>query len=71
MDNIIERIGSGDAFIAGFIFGCLNGWDNQKKIDFATASAVLKHSVEGDVNRASSQEVLELMNGATGGWIKR
>ena len=71
MDNIIERIGSGDAFIAGYIYGQLAGWNDQQKIDYSTASAVMKHSVEGDINRVSSKEILELMGGNTGGWIKR
>ncbi len=71
MDNIIERIGSGDAFIAGYIYGRLEGWDNRKNIEYATASAVMKHSVEGDINRVSSKEILDLMDGNTGGWIKR
>ena len=71
MDNIVERIGSGDAFMAGFIFAFLKGWDDQQKIDFATASAVMKHSVEGDVSLVSSQEILDLVNGYTGGRIKR
>ncbi len=71
MDNIVERIGSGDAFIAGYIYGHLKGWDDLQKIEYATASAVMKHSVEGDINRVSSREIMELMEGNTGGWIKR
>jgi 2-dehydro-3-deoxygluconokinase len=71
MDNIIERIGSGDAFIAGFIYGHLKGWNDQQKIDYATAAAVMKHSVEGDINRASASEIMDLISGSTGGWIKR
>jgi 2-dehydro-3-deoxygluconokinase len=71
MDNIVERIGSGDAFIAGYIYGCLQQWEQYKTLEYATASAVMKHSVEGDVNRASSQEIIDLMNGDMGGWIKR
>jgi 2-dehydro-3-deoxygluconokinase len=71
MDNIIERIGSGDAFIAGYIYGHLKGWNDRQKIDFATASAVMKHSVEGDINRVSAREILDLVEGNTGGWIKR
>jgi 2-dehydro-3-deoxygluconokinase len=71
MDNIVERIGSGDAFIAGFIYGCLQEWDDQQKLDYATASAVMKHSVEGDVNLVSAPEILDLLKGFTGGRIKR
>ena len=71
MDNIVERIGSGDAFIAGYIYGRLQKWEKDKTLEYATASAVMKHSVEGDVNRVSSQEIIDLMNGNMGGWIKR
>ena len=71
MDNIVERIGSGDAFIAGYIYGSLKGWDEQRKIEYATASAVMKHSVEGDINLVSSAEIVDLMEGNTGAYIKR
>lgn len=71
IENIIDRIGSGDAFISGFIFASLSGYEDQDKIDFAAASAVLKHSVEGDYNLVSEAEVWGLMEGNTGGRVKR
>ncbi len=71
IDNIIDRIGSGDAFISGFIFAALSNYNDQDKIDFAAASAVLKHSVEGDYNLVSEDEVWGLMEGNTGGRVKR
>jgi 2-dehydro-3-deoxygluconokinase len=71
IDNIIDRIGSGDAFISGFIFASLSGYNDPDKINFAAASAVLKHSVEGDYNLVSEDEVWGLMEGNTGGRVKR
>lgn len=71
MEQIIERIGSGDTFMAGFIYAVLMGWSDQRKIDFATAAAVLKHSYEGDIMLGSVEEVLQVMDGDTGGRIKR
>jgi 2-dehydro-3-deoxygluconokinase len=71
LDNIIERIGSGDAFIAGFIYGFFEKWSDQQKLDFAVASAVLKHSIEGDINLVSIDEVMGVMQGKSGGQIKR
>lgn len=71
LDNIIERIGSGDAFIAGFIYGSFEKWSDQQKLDFAVASAVIKHSIEGDINIVSIDEVVGVMQGKNGGRIKR
>jgi 2-dehydro-3-deoxygluconokinase len=71
MEQIVERIGSGDAFMAGFIYAALHGWSDQHKIDFATASAVLKHSYEGDIMLGSVEQVLQVINGDTGGRIVR
>jgi 2-dehydro-3-deoxygluconokinase len=71
MEQIVERIGSGDTFMAGFIYAVLQGWSDQQKIDFATAAAVLKHSYEGDIMLGSVEEVLQVMEGDTGGRIRR
>ena len=43
VDNIVDRIGSGDSFISGFIYGYFNGYSDQDKIEYAAAAAVLKH----------------------------
>lgn len=71
MEQIVERIGSGDTFMAGFIYAALQGWSDQQKIDFATAGAVLKHSYEGDIMLGSVEQVLQVMEGDTGGRIIR
>jgi 2-dehydro-3-deoxygluconokinase len=71
LDPIIERIGSGDAFLAGYVYASLQQWPDQRKIEFATAAAAFKHSLEGDILYASTQEIEELAAGNGGGQIKR
>lgn len=68
---IIDRIGGGDAFMAGFIWAQLQYQDDQKSIDFGVAASVLKHSIEGDVNLATVAEVETLVNGDTSGRLLR
>jgi 2-dehydro-3-deoxygluconokinase len=55
--GIVDRIGSGDAFAAGVLHGLIGNFDPQKIIDFATAAAVLKHSIPGDFNLAGAADV--------------
>jgi 2-dehydro-3-deoxygluconokinase len=55
--NIIERIGSGDAFMGGLIYSVLNGADDQDTIDFAVAAGVLKHSIPGEFTIVSKHEI--------------
>lgn len=69
--NIVDRIGGGDAFMAGYIYGVINQFDTQKALNFAVAASVLKHTIEGDINLAKAEEVMDIMNGDTGGRIKR
>jgi 2-dehydro-3-deoxygluconokinase len=69
--HIVDRIGSGDAFAAGLIYGLLNGYDPQKNVDFAAAASCLKHSIEGDFNLVSVAEVESLMNNNFTGRIQR
>ncbi|MBN2072484.1 MAG: sugar kinase [Actinobacteria bacterium] len=69
--DIIDRIGGGDAFSAGLIYG-LNAYGNtQKALDFAVAASCLKHSIPGDFNRVSVEEVEKLMGGEASGRILR
>lgn len=65
--DIIDRIGGGDAFAGGLIHALANGWDEQKSIEFAAASDVMKHTIEGDFNYAAEAEVIALAEGAGGG----
>lgn len=65
--DIVDRIGGGDAFMAGLIFGLINyDQDSQKTIEYATAASVLKHTIHGDFNLVIEQEVQQLMGGNSG-----
>jgi 2-dehydro-3-deoxygluconokinase len=57
IDGIAERIGAGDAFMAGLIYGLHQNQPLQQVIEFATAAGVMKHSIVGDMNVASKEEV--------------
>lgn len=70
--HIVDRIGGGDAFCAGFIYGLRTyGSDLQKSLDFAVSASCLKHSVFGDFNIVTVDEVEKLMKGETSGRISR
>lgn len=63
--DIVERIGSGDAFAAGVLHGTLSDFDPQRTVEFAAAAACLKHSVTGDFSVAGSGDVEALVRGET------
>ncbi len=69
--HIIDRVGTGDAYAAGLIYGLLTYEDDVQALKFATAACALKHTVEGDANIVSLGDVLNLMEGDTSGRIKR
>jgi 2-dehydro-3-deoxygluconokinase len=60
--GIVDRIGAGDAFAAGVLHGLIAGFDPQKTIDFATAAAVLKHSIPGDFQLGSVADVERVLS---------
>lgn len=69
--DIVDRVGGGDSFAAGLIYG-LNHYDSrQQALEFATAASCLKHSIEGDFNRVSVSDVEKLMNGDASGRVLR
>ncbi len=68
---IIDRVGTGDAYAAGLIYGLLHYDDDVQALNFATAACALKHTVPGDVNMVSLENVLSLMGGDTSGKIRR
>lgn len=70
INPVVDRIGTGDAFAAGLIYGLIN-FDNEKALRFANASCAVKHTILGDVNLSSAEDILEVMNGNSGGRIKR
>lgn len=68
--HIIDRIGTGDAFAAGLIYG-LQQFNDYKSMEFASAACALKHTYEGDVNYATVDEVMGILNGNISGVFKR
>ena len=69
--DIVDRVGGGDAFAAGLIYG-LNKYENkQQALEFAVAAGCLKHSIMGDFNRVSISEVEKLMAGDQSGRVQR
>jgi 2-dehydro-3-deoxygluconokinase len=69
--QIVDRVGGGDAFAAGLIFGLLSGFEPQRTIDFAAAASCLKNSILGDFNLASREEVEQFLAGASSGHVNR
>lgn len=69
---VVDRVGSGDAFMGGIIYGLLNKqFDPQHTIDFAVAACCLKHTISGDFNLATIDEVEELVKGNASGIVSR
>jgi 2-dehydro-3-deoxygluconokinase len=69
---IVDRVGGGDAFMGGLIYGLRKYKDDlQKALDFAAAAACLKHSIIGDLNAVSVSEVETLMAGDASGRVSR
>ncbi len=68
---IIDRVGSGDAFAAGLIWSLLQGEEDQAALNFGVAAAVLKHTIAGDFNLVTREEVERLAAGDTAGRVKR
>jgi 2-dehydro-3-deoxygluconokinase len=69
--DIVDRVGAGDSFAAGLIYGLRAYRDNAKALEFATAASCLKHSIIGDFNRVSVAEVEALMQGEGSGRVQR
>lgn len=69
--HIVDRIGGGDSFGAGLIYGLTQYGEPQKALDFAVAASCLKQTIEGDFNLVSKAEVENLMNGNITGRIQR
>lgn len=69
--HVIDRVGTGDAFVSGLIYGLLHYDDDIQALSFASAACALKHTVPGDVNMVSLENVISLMEGNTSGKIKR
>lgn len=71
INNIFDRVGGGDSFMAAFLHGLLNFNDHQKMLDFATTASAIKLSIKGDYNILSEDEVLDSMSASITGQINR
>ncbi len=71
INPIVDRVGGGDAFIAGLIHGLLRFNDEQKALEFGVAASALKHTIEGDALVSTEAEVEDIRLGETSGRIKR
>ena len=71
INDIVDRVGGGDSFAGGLIYG-LNAYENkQDALEFAVAASCLKHSIGGDFNRVKKSEVEKLMGGDGSGRVNR
>ena len=69
--DIVDRVGGGDSFAGGLIYGLNNYEDAQQGLEFAVAASCLKHSILGDFNRVSVSDVEKLMGGDGTGRVQR
>jgi 2-dehydro-3-deoxygluconokinase len=69
--HIIDRVGGGDSFASGLIYGLLTKDDTRKALDFAVAASCLKHTIPGDFNLVSVEEVEKLAAGQASGRVER
>jgi len=69
--HIVDRVGAGDSFAAGLIFGLEELSSHQEALEFAAAASCLKHSIPGDFCRLSRGEVEDLLKGGGSGRVKR
>ncbi len=69
--RIVDRVGGGDSFAGGLIYALLNNKSDEEAINFAVAASALKHSIEGDFNHVSIDEVNKLALGDGSGRVSR
>ena len=69
--RIIDRVGSGDSFASGFIYGLVTGMSVKDSAEFGVAASALKHTIPGDMNHATLSDVKGLMGGDASGRVQR
>ena len=69
--HIVDRVGGGDSFAGGLIYGLQTFGSHQEALEFAVAASCLKHSIPGDFNRFSADEVQALVKGGGSGRVQR
>ncbi|WP_296876325.1 sugar kinase [Thomasclavelia sp.] len=65
IDDIVDRVGGGDAFISGVLYGLLSKGESDYALEFGCCASVLKHTIHGDANKFSIQEIEDFMNQGT------
>jgi 2-dehydro-3-deoxygluconokinase len=69
--RIIDRVGSGDSFASGFIYGLVTGMPMNEAAEFGVAASAIKHTIPGDLNHATRKEVMDLVKGDASGRVQR
>ncbi|MDR1052383.1 MAG: sugar kinase [Endomicrobium sp.] len=69
--HIVDRVGGGDSFASGLIYSLINNYSSKDAIEFAVAASCLKHTIEGDYNLISVDEVKKLVKGDASGRVQR
>jgi 2-dehydro-3-deoxygluconokinase len=69
--DIVDRVGAGDAFAAGLIYGLATAMPDPEALEFAVAASCLKHAIPGDINLSSVQEIQRLAGGDASGRVQR
>ena len=69
--HIVDRLGGGDACAAAWVYALLHGYDPQETVEFAVAASCLSHTLEGDFNLVSLEEIHALMSGKATGRVQR
>ena len=69
--QIVDRVGGGDSFTAGVIYGMINKMIDKETVEFAAAASCLKHTIEGDFNRVTVQDVKSLLQNGGNGRVQR
>ncbi|MGI6284580.1 sugar kinase [Neomoorella humiferrea] len=69
--HIVDRVGGGDAFAGGLIYALTEGLGPGEALEFAVAASCLKHTIPGDFNHVTKEEVMTLMRGDASGRVQR
>ena len=71
LTHIVDRVGGGDSFAAGLIYGLATGMGEEEALNFAVAASALKHTIPGDLNLVTLSEVQLLVGGDVTGRVQR
>ena len=69
--RIVDRVGSGDSFASGLIYGLVTGLPMNEAAEFGVAASAIKHTIPGDLNHATLGDVRDLMGGDGSGRVQR